>query len=617
LRREEYSVINNEFQEGIKMGFLEQFTLYDVFLVALGLVIASIVRIFYDSYQERKRLEELDELVTIYNESMNAYDEGVLIISDKDEIIFSNIEGRRILKVDSDTLDLAYLKSVVKISLQDSTKEYPFLSIIEEKKKIANARIIIENHALPVSLQSNTFHIGADSSKNGLWRIITMQDISGKIKLQEKIESTGLSKDILTGLPMKHHMTGKLLSTILRATQTKEDAALGMLAIENYHALQAMYGIDKVDTALKTVVESLSSKMTKEETLYRFDHDSFAIIFEKIPDIGYLRERLKYCKVLIQNSLSSQGLEAEVRIGFSPILKPYPTVDQVINKSLASLYSTLATLPESKPVRRKKAVEGISTPMERLGKKDFEHAIANNDFFFFYQPIYTLKKDKLIGVEVLTRLNYKKEGLIFPQTFLQQAIECNMMTEVTSHLLDHVLSQKQFWSTQVNEDLDTTINLSISDINSGVFTETLERKMIEYEINPSTITIDISEEIFEENFKAVFEECYMLEKLGVKLAIDHFGRDSITLKHLSLLPLYAIKMDGSVIEGVESEEEKVRLVSGIISMGRKLGVEVGATFVDSEAMKTVLGRIGCHFAQGNYLGKAVPAFEITDLIHSA
>jgi PleD family two-component response regulator len=68
-----------------------------------------------------------------------------------------------------------------------------------------------------------------------LWRIIIIQDITGKIKLREKIESTGLSKDILTGLPTKHHLTGKLLSTILRASQHKEDAALGMMAIENYH----------------------------------------------------------------------------------------------------------------------------------------------------------------------------------------------------------------------------------------------------------------------------------------------------------------------------------------------------------------------------------------------
>jgi EAL domain-containing protein (putative c-di-GMP-specific phosphodiesterase class I)/GGDEF domain-containing protein len=601
------------------MGFLEQFTLYDVFLVAVGLVTASIVRIFYDSYKERKRLEELDELVNVYNESMNAYEEGIIIISDQNEIIFSNKEGRRMMKADSDTLTVDYLKSAVKIRLQGSTKEHHFLSTIEERKNISSAQIIINNHSLPIAVHSNTFQIPSDSAKQGLWRIIIMQDFTGKIKLQEKIESTGLSKDILTGLPIKHHMTGKLLSTILSASQNKEESALGMIGIESYHALQAKYGTDKVDFILKMIVESISRDMTEDETLYQFDNDNFAIIFEKISNISKLERRLNHFEISIKNILSNEGMESEVLTGFSPITEPYPTVEQVINSSLSSLYSRESTLPNAKSKTEVSAAnytESAYSPAERLGKRDFEDAIKNNDFFFFYQPIYELKKDKLIGVEVLTRLNYKKEGLIFPNTFLQQAIECNMMTEVTSHLLDHVLSQKRFWSTQVNEDLDTTINLSISDIHSGVFTEALEKKILEYEINPATITIDISEEIFEQDFKSVFEECYMLEKLGVKLAVDHFGKGSITLKNLSVLPLHAIKIDGSVIEGVEIEEDKVRLVSGMISMGRKLGLDVGATFVDSEAVKIVLGRVGCSFAQGNYLGKAAPAFEITDLMHN-
>ena len=276
------------------MGFLEQFTLYDVFLVAVGLVTASIVRIFYDSYKERKRLEELDELVSVYNESMNAYEEGVMIISDQDEIIFSNKEGRRIMKADSDTLTVDYLKSAVKIRLQDSTKESHFLSTVEEEKNISSAQIIIDNHSLPIAVHSNTFSITSNNERNGLWRIIIMQDITGKIKLQEKIESTGLSKDILTGLPMKHHMTGKLLSTILKTSQNKEESALGMLGIESYHALQAAYGTDKIDFILKMIVESISRDITEDEALYRFDNDSFAIIFDKVSNADKLERRLKH-----------------------------------------------------------------------------------------------------------------------------------------------------------------------------------------------------------------------------------------------------------------------------------------------------------------------------------
>jgi len=599
------------------MGFLEQFTLYDVFLVAIGLITASIVRIFYDSYKERKRLEELDELIAVYNESMNTYDEGIIIISDNHEILFSNNEAHRILRKDQDNLTVAFLNEEVTLRMQNSVKEEGLLTALGENATLPNAWIAIGQYTVSVAVSSHTFQVESGTAKNVLWRIVTLQDNTGKVKLQEKIESTGFSTDILTGLPVKHHLSSKLLTVISAAMQARGAAALGMLGINDYHYMQSKHGIEKIDTLLKSIVKTLSEDIKENEVLYRFDHDSLAIVFEEVFDVKVVEERVAYFKKRIKDILMVQRVVTDVVDGVYFIQRPYPSAAHVLDGCLNTLYYKSMTRSKRKESTQflKESESKVPLP-ERLGKKEFKNAIKNNDFFVFYQPIYALKKDKLIGVEVLSRLNYKKEGILMPEFFLQQATECNMMTEVTAHLLDRVLSQKRFWSVQMNRDLDTTINLGISDIRSGVFTEMLEKKMIEYDIDSSMVTIDISEEVLEMDYEAVFEECYMLNKLGVKLAIDHFGKGSISLNHLTTLPLHAIKMDKSMIAGITEKEEKLRLVSGIISMGRKLDMEVGATFVDSGTVKTLLGRINCHFAQGNYLGKAVPAFEITDLMQS-
>ncbi len=599
------------------MGFLDQFTLYDVFLVAIGLITASIIRIFYDSYRERKRLEELDALIAVYNESMNTYDEGIIIISDNQEILFSNKEAERILRREQDDLDMAYLDEKVLIRVQNSLQEVHFLDTLEEHTSIPNARIVIGHYSLPVSVGSHTFETKGATVKHMLWRIVTLQDISGQVKLQEKIESTGLSVDMLTGLPVKYHLLDKLLTVITTTMQARGVAALGMFGINDYHYIQSKYGVEKIDILLKSVAQTISEETEEKETLYRFDHDSLAIIFEEISDPKKTEERMAYFAKRMKDILVVQGVDTGVIEGVYFIQRPYPTAGQVIDGCLNALYYRSITRPKRKEnMMHLKGSGGEMLLEERLGKKEFKQAIENNDFFFFYQPIYALKNDTLIGVEVLSRLNYKKEGILMPDFFLQQATECNMMTEVTAHLLDRVLSQKRFWSVQMNKDIDTTINLGISDIRSGVFTEMLEKKMLEYGIDPSMVTIDISEDILSLDYVAVFEECYMLDKLGVKLAIDHFGKGSISLSHLTTLPLHAIKMDKSMIEGISEKEEKLRLVSGVISMGRKLDMEVGATFVDSSTVKILLGKINCQFAQGNYLGKAVPAFEITDLIRN-
>jgi len=598
------------------MDFLAQFTLYDVFLVAIGLMTASIVRIFYDSYKERKRLEELDALVAVYNESMNAYDEGIIIISDAQEILFANKEAQRILGTEKQHPTMDFLKEKVKIRLKNSLKEEGLFSVLKENATIPNAQLQIGKRTLAVALSSNSFHIAQSGAGNSRWRIITIQDISAKVKLQEKIESTAFSTDILTGLPVKHHLVSKLQTLLVTAIQLDMKPALGMFGISDYHYMQSKYGVEKIDILFKSIAKAVSEDLEEKETLYRFDHDSFAIVFEEMPDEKALKKRLAYLEKRIKDILMVQKIDTGVISGFYLMQRPYPSAGQVIDRCLHTLYYKSIARPKKKE-RTMLLKDGEMTiaAAERLGKKEFREAIKNNDFFFFYQPIYALKNDTLIGVEVLSRLNYKKEGLLMPDYFLRQAVESNMMTEVTAHLLDRVLSQKRFWAVQINEDLDTTINLGLADIHSGIFTEMLEKKIIEYEIDPSTITIDISEEILDMDYEAVYEECYMLEKLGVKIAIDHFGKGSVPLRHISMLPLHAIKMDKSVIEGMAEKEEKIRLVSGIVSLGRKLELELGATFVDSNTTKVLLGRVGCHFAQGNYLGKAVPAFEITNLIH--
>ena len=600
------------------MEFLSRFTLYDVFLVAIGLMTASIIRIFYDSYKERKRLEELDALVSVYNESMDAYSEGVMIISDSQEILFVNKEIQRILRKGKDELDMAYLEEKVLFRTQNSIKEVPFFDGLKEHAFMPNTEIVIGAYSLAVAASSHIFETKGATAKSVLWRIVTLRDISGQIKLQKKIESTGLSIDILTGLPIKHHLLNRLPKVISSVMQSQGMGALGMFGIENYHHMQSRYGVEKIDMLLKSIGQIVMKEAQDKEVFYRFEHDSFAVIFEEISDREKTKERMTHLLNKIKDVLVVHNVETSVTKGLHMIENPYPVTKKVIDGCLNALYAKSAQdfkKQESSFFLKKGGVE-IENGM-RLDKKAFKNAIKNNDFFFFYQPIYALKKETLIGVEVLSRLNYKKEGILMPDLFLPQAIESNMMTEVTAHLLDRVLSQKMFWLAQMGKDIDTTINLGISDIQSGVFTEMLEQKILEYHIDPAMITIDISEDILEMEYEAVFEECYMLAKLGVKLAVDHFGRGSISLRNLATLPLYSIKMGGPLVSHIAEKEEKLRLVSGVISMGRKMDIQVGATFVDSENIKTLLSRMGCHFAQGNYLGKPMPAFEVADLVRNA
>lgn len=598
------------------MWILEQFSLYDVFLVAIGLVLASLIRIFYDSYKEKQRLNALTESLKIYNQSIDMYEEGVIMISDKNEIIFANKEAYRIFGSNDDILDMDYLNNKVKIRLEQTVKEENLLDAIDTKKNITTAHIVTDNLSVPVSINTNKFYMSYD--RNSFWQVIVIQDLTSKIILQERIENIGSYKDLLTNLPTRHHLSHDLVSVILKSSEYKNKSALGVFGIKNFYRLRTSDGIEKADSLLRHITKDILDILLVNETLYVFDCDSFAIVFENSSDKEGIRKRLDYIVQRLRNTGTSEKFNVTTMQGLDFIDRPNLTAEKLINESFKAMHSkdSQRSINATDELNLKFGDTNAVSNSYDLSKSDFENALKNKDFFFFYQPIFDLKNDEFIGAEVLTRLNHKKYGFLLADNFMDEAIEYGMASEITAHLLDSVLSQKKLWSTEGKIDLDLTINLALSDFQSGIFTETLEAKLIEHKIDVSNIIIDISEAILAEDFELVIEEFYLLNKIGVKLSIDHFGREFVNLRHIEHLPLHSIKIDKSIIADMVGNSHKTRLVSSIISMGAKFDIKVGATHVDSMQTKILLEELDCDFAQGYYFGKAVPAFEINDLMNN-
>ena len=593
---------------------MNQFTLYDVFLVGVGLVFASLIRIFYDSYEKRQKLKKFGRIIKVYNESMDIHEEGVLIVSDKEEVIFANKEAARIFALKKGTLTMKYLKKV-NIRPSGAAEEEEFVDLVKKRKNIPHAYILVGNSSVPVSINTNKFHM--QFSHNNSWRIIILQDITNRLKLQERIEGISAYKDLLTNLPTRYHLSADLVTVILTATQKGYDTAIGMFGIRDFNILQSAKGIEKMDLILKNIVNDALAVLNTHATLYRFDCDAFAIVFENIVEKNEIRREMESIVLKVQNFLFGENIKAEVMQGLYFMVEKDMTVEEILNESyriLRSKNSEKINMAHKSFLLPEHELSGAKYLANKLSKEDFLDAIKNKDFFFFYQPIYNLIDNTVSGVEILTRLNHKKYGFLLAEDFMPKAIEFGIMSEITSHLLDNVLGQKKFWSIERGIDLDMTINLALSDLQSGVFSEMLEKKLQEFEIDPKTIIIDIPEMVLAEDFDSVSEEFYMLNKMGIRLCIDHFGKEYVNLKHLEILPLETIKIDGSIIRNMAENDHKRRLISSIVSIGDELHMKIGANHVDSLDTKVALQELGCHFAQGHYFGKAVPAFEIADVV---
>jgi len=164
------------------MEFLDRFSLQDVATVFIGLVVVSIVRIWYDYYVNKKKATQFGSSLGIYNNLLDDTKEGLIIISDDDHVIYSNAEAADILNTKTHTIDADYLRTV-SVANADKTETENLLDIIQSKNHIPNAYIMHSTEALAISISIN--NIQPHSHTDDTWHVVILQDMTSINELRD------------------------------------------------------------------------------------------------------------------------------------------------------------------------------------------------------------------------------------------------------------------------------------------------------------------------------------------------------------------------------------------------------------------------------------------------
>lgn len=98
-----------------------------------------------------------------------------------------------------------------------------------------------------------------------------------------------------------------------------------------------------------------------------------------------------------------------------------------------------------------------------------------------------------------------------------------------------------------------------------------------------------------------------VRELGVRMALDDFGTGHSPSLHLQGLPIDRLKLDRSVVAGVETDNHDGAAIRTVVDLAHRLGITVVAEGVETAAELRAAGVIGCDEAQGDLLGRPAPA----------
>ena len=134
-------------------------------------------------------------------------------------------------------------------------------------------------------------------------------------------------------------------------------------------------------------------------------------------------------------------------------------------------------------------------------------------------------------------------------------------------------------------------------------------------LDPTLLTLDIKETVLVENREQAADVLQQLAARGVRIAIDDFGTGQSSLAHLNVLPVHAVKIDRSLIEGLGRHENDSAIVSAIVGLGHALGLAVTAVGVENDMQLHTMRTLGCDRAQGFYFARPQPGEVVRALVH--
>lgn len=257
-------------------------------------------------------------------------------------------------------------------------------------------------------------------------------------------------------------------------------------------------------------------------------------------------------------------------------------------------------------------VATVKAPEEHSAA-ELSHAINSGQIQPWFQPKTSLATGQIVAAEALARWNHPSLGLLLPRDFLPGIIRHDLEETLLMQFVTQTLKAQSAWRSQGYE-IPVTINLPTHLLDDDELPDRLYDLVIQEGGQPSSIGFELMESSATENLGRYFSGVCRLRFKGFGLAQDDFGKGYSSYFNLVSTPFTELKIDRSLVYGCVENESLEAALSSIVTLGKKLGLNVVAEGVETPEELALLGRLHCDQAQGFLISRAVDPQRFSGLL---
>jgi EAL domain-containing protein (putative c-di-GMP-specific phosphodiesterase class I) len=288
------------------------------------------------------------------------------------------------------------------------------------------------------------------------------------------------------------------------------------------------------------------------------------------------------------------AIQALERGAYRYLLKPVDpeTLTQAVANAV-ELRNGMRKAPDTSP--------GVSPPSSRarveLGSR-FDHAL--DTLWMAFQPIVSWSERRVHAFEALVRTD--ERSLVRPEHFFHAAEQLHRVQELGRAIRVAIARSLS----NAPPGVQIFVNLHASDLAD----EELYSPCAPLAASASRIVFEITERVSLDRVKDLRGRIAALRALGYRIAVDDLGAGYAGLSSLASLQPEVVKLDMSLVRGVDREPIKQRLVASLQTLGGPLGITMVAEGVETEAERDTLISVGCDLFQGYLFAPPTKGFDV-------
>ena len=419
--------------------------------------------------------------------------------------------------------------------------------------------------------------------------------------------------DMLTGLVNRQLFADRGQEALAQAERRGERLALCFLDLDGFKPVNDELGHATGDAVLKEVARILTESVRESDTVARIGGDEFVVLL--FPVVGTAEAEAAAQRFVERiNAISSVGGQP-VKIGVSGGLSIYPengiTLDQLLMRADAAMYQAkrdgrgqLRLHVDAPPGG------GCCTAQARSGFPDETNGAL------LFQPWWTHETGKCAGLEVLLRQRVGCD-LLAPEVMLRSAGELGLLVDLYQWVMNSACQQWVRWRKAGIQPGHLAVHAAQAELSRPDFAARTLALLERHGMSPGEFRLEIAEGAFDSASLDLLENLRTLRTHGIKVIVDHFGRDYGSIKRLATLPVDGVKLDRTVVWDLRSRRKPAQaMAEAMVSVAEACGLEVIASGIEEQCDLVSSTSLGCKLLQGFLLGAPMAPDQLATLIYA-